>query len=80
MGLPFKTKKKASVIRDAILNVLDSHNGGIEGYLKRLMLKDPVEFNKLVAKVMPTKIANEDGEEFKIATINRVITGVKESD
>lgn len=71
-----KVVNRSKQLVTAIFNVLDNNEGGVEGYLNRLRTRHPEEFNKLLAKVLPTKIANDDDDTFKIQTIERVIKNV----
>ena len=68
-----KIVNRSKELVNAIFRSLDNHDGGIDGYMNRLRTRQPEEFNKLLAKVLPTKIANDDDDTFKIQTIERVI-------
>ena len=73
MAKPVGTKDRLVQLREAIFQVMEEHEGGIAGYLKFVAKSDQRSFTQLVGKLLPTKIANEDGEEFKIKMIERII-------
>lgn len=61
-GVPNKTTAK---IKDMIIQALDN-KGGV-AYLMNQADENPVAFMSLIAKVLPTQLTGDDGDDIKVA-------------
>jgi hypothetical protein len=69
------SNKTTALLKDAILKAAEGAGGkaGLVGYLQCQAKKNPGPFMALLGKVLPTQVANDGDEPFKITVIERII-------